>query len=978
MLDLRDIQGIVFSGYGHMPHSRFLLLQIRDKKQTQAWMPALLPCIVTGERRGKGAPKPKTSVHIAFTAPGLQALGIDNDAISTFPREFIEGISLGERPRVLGDTGESAPENWQFGGPNTSPIHILLALYAISKAEMAGWDQEPWYPATANSGLNVIYQQESFRRTDNEPFGFRDGISQPVIEGGPIPPDPGQPLIAPGEFLLGYLNGYANLSPVPTVTAEWDPTHLLMPDTTTPGRKAFGLNGSFLVLRKLAQDVEGFWKFCETQTRAQNGTPDPAKKVWLASKLVGRWPSGAPLTLRPEQDDPALGADDQHNNNFQFTPTDSAGFACPIGAHMRRTNPRDALAPNAPALAQTITNRHRLMRRGRPYADPLLPSANTPPNAPHAPVAGEAANAGAPHPDPVEQGLIFIAINADIERQFEFVQQTWINSPKFNGLYNDKDPLVADNDATGVFSLQRNPVRQQIQGIPRFVTVRGGGYFFLPGLQALRFLAQLPAIAATTPTPSAPEQQTVSAPAQPVPKPQTETLHPVTPPAAPTQPTDTTEGTEMSTLQEVWASVLSDGHKLHAELLNLRELLDRDLERLLARPGLVRPLFSLLRNIRPIFVAPHLAAVSLYDDVREVLDNEAAFSVVPIYAKKMEATTGDFVLGMDDTPQYQFEIGLMHQAFHTEDLETIRAFVAQCAVEQVNAAAPQGSLDAVSDLSRLVPMRLVGTYFGTPGPDDATAMHWMRTIFREIFLNLGNDPNMAQVAEASARELNAYLDALIAQRKREIAAGDPVRDDFLCRLIQLQATEAMPFADEVIRRIVGGTIVGTVDTNSKAIAQALDQLLNRPLTLKDAQKAARAEDDALLARYVFEALRFNPQNPFLIRRCMQTTTVAQGTPRATVIKEGSLVLVGTESAMFDPAYFPEPDAFRIDRPLENYLHFGHGMHTCFGRYIASVQIPGVLKPLLQRSGLRRAEGLEGTLRYDGAFPDHFCVAFDPD
>jgi len=345
---------------------------------------------------------------------------------------------------------------------------------------------------------------------------------------------------------------------------------------------------------------------------------------------------------------------------------------------------------------------------------------------------------------------------------------------------------------------------------------------------------------------------------------------------------------------------------------------------------------------------------------------------VPIYAPKMEATTGDFVLGMDATPQYAQEIGLMRQAAHPEDLERIREFVNAQAAALVAAAG--GHLDLVAGLSRVVPTRLVADYFGTPGPDEATTMVWMRAIFRQIFLNLGNDPNMAKEAGDAAVALNAYLDGLIAQRKAELAAGQELPDDFLCRLLKMQQTE--PFADEVVRRILGGTIVGTVDTNSKAIAQLMDQLLDRPLTLAEVQEAARADDDALVTRYIFEALRFSPQNPILLRRCEQATTIAQGTDRVAVIPEGTLVVVGTESAMFDPAKFPEPDAFRIDRPQEDYIHFGSGMHTCFGKHIASILIPMVAEQLLKRRNLRRAEGPEGALRFDGAFPDHLLVAYD--
>ena len=148
----------------------------------------------------------------------------------------------------------------------------------------------------------------------------------------------------------------------------------------------------------------------------------------------------------------------------------------------------------------------------------------------------------------------------------------------------------------------------------------------------------------------------------------------------------------------------------------------------------------------------------------------------------------------------------------------------------------------------------------------------------------------------------------------------------------------------------------------------------RPLTLGDAKAAADADDDDKLSAIVFEALRFNPQNPFLIRKCTVDTIIAAGTSRETLIKAGTLVLVGTQSAMFDPAVFPEPDAFRSDRPRDKYIHFGYGTHTCFGKHFAAEIIPGCLKPLLKQNGLRRA-GDEG-LKYDGAFPDHYALHFD--
>jgi len=315
----------------------------------------------------------------------------------------------------------------------------------------------------------------------------------------------------------------------------------------------------------------------------------------------------------------------------------------------------------------------------------------------------------------------------------------------------------------------------------------------------------------------------------------------------------------------------------------------------------------------------------------------------------------------------------MRAAFKPEDLEAIRAFVVETAGRYVAEVAPQGRIDLVEQLSRRVPTALVGSYFGAPGYDEATTMRWMRSIFREIFLNLGNDPKMREAADSDAKSLNAYLDALIDQRRTQVAAGEEVPDDFLCRLVKMEPL----VENETIRRIIGGTIVGAVDTNSKAIAQAVDQLLQRTLQLQEAHEAALADNDDLLTQIIFEALRFNPQNPFLLRHCTQATIIASGTPRETLIKAGTLVLVGTESAMFDSAKFPEPDIFWSNRPLESYIHFGYGLHICFGKHIAQILIPGVAKALLKQNNLRRAPGSAGELQYDGAFPDHCWLQFDP-
>jgi Dyp-type peroxidase family len=227
------------------------------------------------------------------------------------------------------------------------------------------------------------------------------------------------------------------------------------------------------VLRQLRQDVAGFWRYVDRESRRADGSSDPQARLWLASKLVGRWPSGAPLATSPAHDDPRLA----EWNDFGYGLTDRHGLSCPLGAHVRRANPRDSLDPE-PGTDRSveINRRHRILRRGRKYGAGLtIDSVFNPDQA----------------DDETERGLHFIGLCANLQRQFEFIQHTWINNPKFDGLYDDVDPLVGTRPTGGCFTIQAQPIRRRLRDLPQFVTVRGGGYFFLPGIRALRYLASL-------------------------------------------------------------------------------------------------------------------------------------------------------------------------------------------------------------------------------------------------------------------------------------------------------------------------------------------------------------------------------------------------------------------------------------------------------------------------------------------------------
>jgi Dyp-type peroxidase family len=468
-LEFHDIQGLVLNGYGHLNHSRFLFLKITDGQSAKRWLSGMANRISSAKRRRSEDELPGSQTNIAFTLSGLEKLGLPRDTLSAFPREFQMGMSHPERSRKLGDLGPSAPEGWQFGGPGTPGIDCLLMHYGRDEAVLDQSIKRDFEGPVSAHGLEEVIRQSSIRHGSNEPFGFRDGISQPAIEGAGQRALPGQSIVKAGEFLLGHVDEYGDVTPAPTVSREIDADQILAPDPSRTGLRSFGYNGSFVVFRKLAQDVAGFQNFLDRATRNADGSSNPERAKRLSAKMIGRWPSGAPLTLAPETDDPELGKDKYRNNDFGFAGSDPDGFACPVGSHVRRANPRDALAfPSEPARSLAIANRHRIIRRGRPYHEVSA-------------AAGET----------VEQGLLFVAINAALQRQFEFIQQSWLNNPKFNGLYDERDPISSANPGDGLLTIQARPLREHLQGLPRFVTVRGGAYFFLPSIRAINFLAQV-------------------------------------------------------------------------------------------------------------------------------------------------------------------------------------------------------------------------------------------------------------------------------------------------------------------------------------------------------------------------------------------------------------------------------------------------------------------------------------------------------
>ncbi|SET72977.1 Dyp-type peroxidase [Stigmatella erecta] len=469
-----------------MTAAAFLLLKIEQAGPARAWLQEILRGELTTaeEIPREQRERRHACLNTAFTWQGLKALGLDEKSLQTFPYEFRQGMA--GRAHVLGDTGPGAPEHWDFGGkrpggPPPEDIHLLLMLYARSEDILRTMLSRQRERLVAQGFRELYCQRATHLREEKdgqiffrEHFGFRDSLSQPVIRGFMKPSrdsDEYDSPIAAGEFILGHENEYQEKPLSPSVPAALDPQARLGP-AEAPDRKDLGLNGTYLVLRKLEQDVDGLQAFLEkNKALAPSGCGDDEKrKEWLKAKLLGRWPNGA--ALKPGQyEAPDLGAQPP-SNAFRYAQEDEGGLGCPVTSHVRRTNPRDALAPT-PDLSLKVSRRHRILRRGIAY-DTSREEGGPPSSG---------------------RGLIFIALNANIGRQFEFIQQSWMNNEKTGRLYNEQDPVASGHDR-GMMTLPAKPLRRCVMNLQSFVTMKGGGYFFLPGVKALEFLAHLTPLAA--------------------------------------------------------------------------------------------------------------------------------------------------------------------------------------------------------------------------------------------------------------------------------------------------------------------------------------------------------------------------------------------------------------------------------------------------------------------------------------------------
>jgi Dyp-type peroxidase family len=910
--------------------------------------------------------------NIAFTFAGLTKLGVDPKTLATFPQDFRDGMAA--RAAILGDKGDAAPEKWdgylgslQIDGVMWLNFRLssrraddILAEYEkrldqakavfplawfppcpAPKMRRGGGNDEDSEPALDDApgsvkGAEVLHveigmanyvQDGEGKPYRVEHFGFRDGVSQPYadLDLDPPPPGGGTPRdngswapVAAGEILLGHADEDGRVQ------------HL-------PANTELRTNGSYMALRKLEQDVVGFRNFLKRHQH-QSGTP-------LGPQMVGRWPDGSSLVKFPDGPE-QLGRPHRGINDFRYQRDDPFGRRCPIGAHIRRANPRDT-------NDRDQARRHRLFRRGISYGGPVLPANSADEECP--------------------RGLLFVSMQARLDRQFEFVLTNWLGRGEFEGQAGAKlDPLLGDHRGRLEDAFQPTGRFGPVTGLTRFVTMRGGDYFFIPSVSALAGLHKgddFPIDDDDAPLPQCAVGSIQAA--------QTD---------------------NSGQLIEIGTALLAQGAPGCAPL-----------------PPIVMKPFPNGPDI-PV----NSVVVGQYDYVKQVLQDDATYSTRTLGQRALEITGGQpLLIGMacDDTERVR-RLKLLHDALALLDRPRVFEIADGFAKEALSRVAPLGRLDVVNDFGRVVPILCADALFGVHGPDYVAATgvaallgradmtdipdDWLRTLppiedyakpivamqvwtrlsFLQIFVNVVNAGEIVELAERATREFQRQIDSLIFEAQSQVSASPP--GNLLQALVQVQRLAQDPSLGPEIQLILAEFAAGSVETVNAALANLFDYLLDNKETVRLALcrmmsrstdrsfedlmhmlQEPSAEHTNILDRLIFEILRFKPMGPISFRYCEADAVIGDCS-----VPMGTNVILIPAAAMVDERAFPNPGEIRFDRPLDSYLHFGAGCHTCAGQRIDNPIPYHIARPMLRAlflnlaslPRLRRAAGAAGVLK----------------
>lgn len=857
--------------------------------------------------RGKRRVAPSTW-NIAFTWPGLKALGIDANTLASFPEDFRDGMAA--RATRLGDVDDSAPEHWD-GWLGSRDVHgiLMVSLQAAppgddlpSRLAIGAFRQPapgalPKTPIAdfldklPHSGIRILHTELGQRiasplNPDHriEHFGFRDGISQPFAGadlatprqpppgGGTARPDGTWDPIALGELLLGHR----------------DEDGLTQ---ARPANEDLRRDGTYMVFRKLEQDVVGFRRYLREQ-----GGP-LGRESLLAAQMMGRWPDGTSLVK--SADWPTDNGDDRAINDFRYT-EDPRGLRCPLGSHVRRVNPRDS-------NDRDEARRHRLWRRSITYGD-FLPYES--------------------QGDGRSRGLLFVAMCARIDQQFEFLQTRWLNTGEFVGQAGlGRCPIMGTHSGDIEDSFAVAGRVAPYTHLPRFVKVLGGDYFFVPSLPALQKIVDGEKF------PSPPDRIKKNPSLDQTPRLDVEAL-------------------------------VALGRKM-----------------LLADES---PAW-----LQPDPRVP-LVLVGRHKYVMRVLADDRRFALSDMDRRMRQICGGErLMLGMQEgDPDRTSRVRMWIDAARLHGKPSWTP-IAQAAMRKVlQRHGPAGALDIVRNVSLVVPMAVAQGYLGVTGPNwispafiasqfgkseisqvprdwlaalppvppqDApftTLQAWAQTAFAHVFVNVVNAAELTGLARRTTSELFRHLDGLIAEI-------DPKRNPKATLLQCFMSLDPTAYGltperfATVVRLVMAELIVGSAGTLAQALPNFVDYLLDHP----DIVQPSRTYSDDELDAIVREGLRFNPVAPAIFRQCTADTVLG-----GKVIPRGHTIAVLLKTAMFDPRFFPAPDKFSTNRDPKNYLVFGAALHECKGASIGAPVIREMVKPLLALPDLHRAAGVPGTDR----------------